>query len=491
MRSSSVWDITFPDGVAVSRRRSGPRALLVVAVRDAHGQPSFQWSVAGVVQWLVAKHEFRFVSVEGATGLVDTSLFASFPVASVRQSLAEAYVKTGKISGVEYASVTTGGFTILGAEDALCYLKAIEVAKHLLPGSSRETLDARLAQLGSSLLSVSRRLLTPSVLEMAALRDKMRKEHPSGRFEFASDHLLAHGVPKNRYHNVHLAAAMDRLERRIDWDLVGPARRRLVGLALGKLTASDQRSALRVLYSPCVDHCAERTVLERCIDVADKHLLTEEEARVVALWAEYRALAGELDLLDCDDDFEAALLEILLRHCDSDDQRVFVALTENIDVLGRMLQARALRRHIDHFYQLREDFTGGVLMRQLRGLERAYGGVSGTAALQDLVAYLPVAEAFYSSALRRGAQLAESTLGVLSEQGVDRVVMVSGGFHTRAAVEVFEREGVGYVLVLPRSKGPMADQAFWRELLLDERTPFLDYFRGKRGGNPESGHHSE
>ncbi len=65
---------------------------------------------------------------------------------------------------------------------------------------------------------------------------------------------------------------------------------------------------------------------------------------------------------------------------------------------------------------------------------------------------LDAAYRFYELAPLRATAMAQNTLLCMKEHGATRAALVSGGFHTTQIVDVLEREGVSYVVILPQTE---------------------------------------
>ncbi|MCJ7646695.1 hypothetical protein MUO65_07330, partial [bacterium] len=111
---------------------------LIIHIQDAHSSPDAQLNSANILKYLqkgvAAEANLPLlICVEGSSGLVDTTLFSSFPEKKIKDEVASEFLKEGKITGEEYFAIIKDDkapvVNIYGVEDKRAYeknLKAFE-----------------------------------------------------------------------------------------------------------------------------------------------------------------------------------------------------------------------------------------------------------------------------------------------------------------------------------------------------------------------------
>ena len=91
---------------------------LVILIDASIANWSGQLSIARLLRPLVAVGATPMVAVSGSEGVIDTSLFASFPNADIKEQVATYFVRQQKVTGPEFLSITGDvSFVIWGTED--------------------------------------------------------------------------------------------------------------------------------------------------------------------------------------------------------------------------------------------------------------------------------------------------------------------------------------------------------------------------------------
>jgi len=111
---------------------------LVVYIQDLHCNLEVQKNIAGVIHYLVKRHQLNLVGVEGAEGAIDVSKLASFPVRPVREKVGRYFIKEGKMSGAEYyAAIHDPKLALEGIETLADYQANRECVKQFLNEESQ------------------------------------------------------------------------------------------------------------------------------------------------------------------------------------------------------------------------------------------------------------------------------------------------------------------------------------------------------------------
>ena len=105
----------------------------VYYIMETYVIPECEKVIAELTGEIMDKSGASLVCVEGAVGLVDTSLFGASPDAQVRESVAREFLERAEINGVEYLSITgKRDFEIWGVDDQSLYAQMLEAIKPLL-----------------------------------------------------------------------------------------------------------------------------------------------------------------------------------------------------------------------------------------------------------------------------------------------------------------------------------------------------------------------
>ncbi len=112
----------------------------VVVIEDAHCNYSLQQNESRIVQYFENEHSFDSVYLEGAVDTVNTAIFSALPNTKGKQTVFDAVLKEGQITGVEHGTIMrTITMPLYGIENTDLYTKHVSAATKLL-GLQEETL---------------------------------------------------------------------------------------------------------------------------------------------------------------------------------------------------------------------------------------------------------------------------------------------------------------------------------------------------------------
>lgn len=158
-------------------------------------------------------------------------------------------------------------------------------------------------------------------------------------------------------------------------------------------------------------------------------------------------------------------------------------LFEELDALSRQVKSRYFTAPeistLDHLYQqlkilkdlagleiLREDFNfySGIKQKFEPQVFQEFLKKYGESA--DLKWNLEPAETFYRDAIQRDNALYDKLIQAMKNEKKDRAVLISGGFHSNGLRERMRKDGVSYIIYVPRIES------------FEEENPYLRVIRG-------------
>ena len=146
---------------------------LLIHVRDAHCNYEAQGNIAKIITNFTETNGLNFVSVEASEGDFDYSLLNSYPDYRVRRNVSDAFMKMGRITGVDYANINAEEpFIQFGAETQSVYNSNLENFRKSL--TYKEDGVNFIRQIKESLAALKANMYTPELKEleeMATLYD--------------------------------------------------------------------------------------------------------------------------------------------------------------------------------------------------------------------------------------------------------------------------------------------------------------------------------
>lgn len=172
---ASAWTIgqTLPGGQvtdAFTAPQMGTPAPLVILIQDLHGNQAVQRNIARLLDAVNRKTDFA-LGVEGAEGVIDSSVMALFPDSTLKKKALDFLLSQDEISGAEYFAALRGeAHRLHGVEEQRLYLANRDQFR--ATWETRYALSRALAGIDQELAAVERQgRSNPSYRE---LRERLR-----------------------------------------------------------------------------------------------------------------------------------------------------------------------------------------------------------------------------------------------------------------------------------------------------------------------------
>ncbi|MCP5461700.1 MAG: phosphodiester glycosidase family protein [bacterium] len=118
----------------------------VYIIQDLHADEKSQAAISRLIEYIASEHPNQTVNIyrEGAQGVIFFEWFRTFPDKTARETAADYFAKTGKISGAEYTAITSDThFYLYGIDDSQHYHSNLSALNSYLSGNDRFTAYSR------------------------------------------------------------------------------------------------------------------------------------------------------------------------------------------------------------------------------------------------------------------------------------------------------------------------------------------------------------
>ncbi|MGQ0645698.1 MAG: hypothetical protein ACT4O3_09425, partial [Elusimicrobiota bacterium] len=448
-----IW--ADPEGQAKS---SASRLPTVIHIQDAHGIYSAQKNAASVLESLFPEdpRENLLVCVEGAWEEVDTRWLSAFPDESVRKTVAESLLAQGDITGEEYLSILEPGrLFIVGVEDRKVYEANLKARR--MVDRERALILGRLGALDRRLQALKERTYGEPLLALDAAAEKYADgQMHLGEYVSTLRRFSPSSWSPEKFPNVAAFLSLQKMEESLPFEAV-----------------EQERDAFVKDLSRRLDGPALNRLVQAGLDL---------KGGKISAQAFYEGLVRMAQVSGTSVPRLEAYLGYLKKFRDVDVGRIDGELTrfEREAVLGAVKAAPAAERLARAAWDLRvqkklwnENLTPQEWETYASALEQGRKSSVGLEILEGFIAgeenrqgrppvpaeagdriHLPqmafLQTAFYKLALKRNAAIVEKTLAAAERAGRDKVVLITGGFHTPGLTQAFRQAGVPYAVIRPR-----------------------------------------
>jgi len=245
------------------------------------------------------------------------------------------------------------------------------------------------------------------------------------------------------------AALVDGLSKKLAKNELSDLVTKSLSFRLGRMSSEEYYSYLR--------------------DVAKKAGMDLKDSPNLAKYIDYLILFAKIDkeaLVEEADKLEGAIKEKMFAN---DDQRQLDRMGKDLDVLGKLFDLKLNIRDYRYFKDRIDQFRSKSFLEFARKFAPQYGiFVPAAKSMPAIDDNIGTVENFYDVATKRDEVLVKNMVERMDKDGVDRLVMVTGGFHTQGISQQLKAKGFSYMVITPRITK------------FDVESPYIDVMSGKK-----------
>lgn len=452
---------------------------VIVNIQDAHQKLGAQESITKILGGLVQDYDLSFVSIEGASGPIDTSLVSSFPVPEARKLTGEYLLREGRISAGEFFSmISEKKVSLYGAESSDLYTQNVDAFSKLV--DSAADVRRELAKIQQAMALLEKKMYS------AQLKDFFR--HKWGHRDSLTD-MKSHSayfiplaqrlsIPMGSFPNLKKLSAVLRLEKYVDFRQAGAQRESILRELGSQLPQKDFEALVLEALRYKQGRITPGAFYAMLCNKADVVSGLGAKYRELRRYAKYTQIYESIDLLGIFEELSAFEKAILARLSVSDSEKALIQLSEEMSLVGRLLSGSLSSRDYD-LYRSRSGSERLLDVRTaLSGLESGYPGERFTAVDWDVIlAAVPAAEEFYELAHKRNKVMLDNTIKRMRSQGVKMAALVTGGFHSEEISKLMSRERLSHLVIMPKFDTDSPDRPYVA-ILTKRPQSFENVFKG-------------
>jgi hypothetical protein len=453
----------------------------VIHIQDAHCNYACQRKLSELIDYFNKEYGIRSVNLEGGVGDYDLAIFDSINDPDTRERVSDYFVKDGLVNGAEYFAINNPNKAALwGVEDTKLYVDNLKVYKNSL--KYKDKVDKYLNEISYILGNIKNKLYPPELLDL----DKKFTEYKENKLDF-KDYVLCLVKYGNRqainiksYTNLYLLQQSLEQEGGIDFKKADTEKSKLVDL----LQKSLPKKQLEELVVMTVEFQAEKiaqgdfyTYLLKKAKIANIEIKDMPELQKYIVYISLYQAIDKAKILE-----EMAALESKIKEglYQNDDQRKLDELSKNLTLTKNIFNIAITRD--DYKYYLANE--GSFAVKNFKSfIENQAPKWKIQAKLSDgideLDAYRNEISEFYAYSFKRDdAFLKNMKMGLPGERAPPSskkyAVIVSGGFHTENLCDLFKKNNISYVSIIPTFRNDEGYQSPYFNLLAGKEPGMVD-----------------
>ncbi|MBN1622495.1 MAG: hypothetical protein JW871_07890, partial [Endomicrobiales bacterium] len=502
---------------------------VIVNIQDLHCHPEVQRNISKIIAILDAKFGLEHVYVEGASGPIDTTWLTKLGDRELRTKILDSLVDSGKLTGAEYYSVSTGKTGLLiGADNRKLHTNNIIRLNYI--EKEQKNIHEIIESLSGSLEALKDRYYCPGNKKLDKIIGRYKKEklEPRKYYSILNKYAIKQGIypvkssegfmdwARNLYSGPGISEMPYEVERfrnliefsksfevnkGLDYKKVGKEIQSFISLLKNKLpynaynmllSRTNNLTQTDLLYS-----YLSEIVKEYKLDISASHPNLEK-------FFEYINLSRNINPIQLIREEQDLINEIRLRLADRQSEREVIFLIEFTRYLKDYLEYKVsaedyeyIRKNLPKFSLLWSRYVGNDRLASITpfinllneyycvNLDRNECLLSNCKGLAYSVERIADREKIKNqdstlSAIRYPLKTSTSQntneISDILSNIENIVVLVTGGFHTPGITQLMEERGQPYIVITPNiTQGTEFSESVYSQLLKEQSEVLSQY----------------
>ena len=425
--------------------RSNKPNKTIIHIQDAHCNYAAQQKIAEIIGYINKEYGVSTVNLEGGAKGYDLSIFTDIADKTIRDKVADYFVKEGLVNGAEYYAVNNPEkVSLWGIEDTKLYIDNLNVYRSSL--AHKEEVDKHLKALNHILSNLKSKIYSQELLDF----DMKYSAYKANNMEF-KDYLgsliaiaKSKAIDIKQLPNIFLLNQTLGEEGGMDFKKANNERDELID----RLQKRLPKSMIEELVVKTVDFRSEKisqkdfySYLTSKAKQANIELNDLPELQKYIVYVSMYDAIDKAKVMEELDKLEDKVRDAL---CRNDDERQLSALSKNLSLLKNIFGI-TLTKDDYNYYKANEDFFDMRNFTAFINKKAPLYGITGKLDdnVENLDLYRREMERFFECSLERDEAFLKNL------QAAKSAIIVTGGFHTENLAELFKKQGISYISIMP------------------------------------------
>ncbi len=450
-----IFDLVIPRSWGrIKEEFKGNTDKVIVYIQDAHSNYEAQTNIMNILDLLVEDYGLSVVGIEGAGGVIETDLFASFPEDEIRGQVADLFMREGHLSGPETLVINKGTeypLKLFGIEDLELYNKNLKAFQDSLPFKNEALGYFR--RLNIALAQLKPYLYTQEIrdVDTQRLSYDLRLTSLNDYVKFLKSNMDARGIDDTKYPNFTKLVSAIKIEETLDFIKAEEERTKLLTELTNILSEEDIRKLLDKGLAYKNEQLSASKYLSFVKDLALNNKIDFNKYKNLDEYINYAKNYDEIKSFELFNEIEEADAAIREKLYTNDAQRRLDLLLRGIRVMERLVEIKMVNKDLAFYKNHSEELKTDAYLSFIEEQSNKFGvRVSLPSDISYLDVYIPAWVDFYQVAGLRDEAMLRNSLRILKENGQKNIAIVTGGFHTREMTRLMREEGISYIVITPR-----------------------------------------
>jgi hypothetical protein len=476
---------------------------LILHVQNIHADYQAQSQIRKLLQYLHNQYGFKLLFVEGAADKLDPEYLKLYEDSKKNVELADSMAKNGELTGVDYyLTDSPEEVEAFGIEDPQLYRQNFDAFKkaHAL----KEESERFMGEYDEKLNSISSKVFPQEARRLLVEWKKFESGHRDflpyiKRLSVDAKNILGLDLEslfaQVEWPQITRLLALQSMEPDVNVELAQKEKLAVIDFLKAKRVSQEIITAIQKLDTRKItmsrlsgnDKLEDlpRYLFERLAEEAGPKGFYFRDFPHFSLWAGHLILQNELDSRGLFEEIELLFSKILDDLTQSERQRDLLELYRDSVLLRKLFALQLTRKEWDRVLYRRDWIEIDAMKRRLNKINQAVSKMamdsyevskepSHNPKASKVDRALEAGFQFYDFARKRETAFYDTIKNKMAAGGMEKAVLVTGGFHTDGLLEMFREEEINIGVLIPKLNGAV-DTSNYVSGLLDNKSSLYDF----------------
>ncbi len=434
---------------------------LIVCIKDYHADGETQLNIFRIIKELRKNNRFGLVCLEGAYSQLDVSFYDQFPDKNIKEKVSKYFLNKAIFTGSEYYNIVESdrALKMYGVEDRLDYLQNIN--RYLDVQLVKDSFEPDLELLKENMLEIKKHVYSEKLKQFDENASKYHKS------EINLDQYLAiltevaknENIPLIKHNNINKYIKLKRIQERINPEKVDLQIYNLDKNFSCLLSEGELNNLKKYIQKYRIDTISGDTFLNYIYSLHTYSTIMDYSPADNALdhlmqYNEYNSVKNSIDFSAIQKEIGNLENEIYIALCDKELQVQVYKNSTFLNIIDKLCANNLTPHEIESLSETDDiidikplvTFIKDVSLKLCLKINESKDNYNSVSRV------LYPAWQFYRLAMRRNNHFVDNTLEIMSGQGANEAVLISGGFHIEGIKEILKQKNISYIVIRPQIK---------------------------------------
>lgn len=421
----------------------------VIHIQDAHCNYAAQKKTAEIIDYLVREYGLKNLNLEGGAGEYDLGVFTSIADPAVRDKVSDHFVGQGLVNGAEYYALNhPEKVSLWGLEEPGLYMENLAAYRGNLKYVQKER--DNITRLSDILRKLKKHIYSKELLEI----DGKYEDYKNDSLGFKDYVMYLIRLSKDRlvdiktFPNLYLLYLSILQEGTVNFKNANLERDALISKlesVLSKKSLEELLIKTVAFRSNTISPYEFYDLLIKKARLSDISLDNYPEFLKYTVYISLYYSADRAKVLTELTKFEQAITATM---CENDKQKELVTLSRNLVLLKNLFAVSLTKEDYLYYLDNKASFDMGNFVAFINREAPAYKlDASMDKSIADMDGYRNELARFYDYSFKRDDVFIKN---IAFSRGKQRTaIVVTGGFHTENLCDLYKKNGISYISIIP------------------------------------------